>query len=158
MPPRDNRLTMADILVSVRDGQVILRSQDFDVELLPRLTSAHNPRIQSTGIYRFLTALQYQRTCRSLCWSWGPLSQAPHLPQVRYQRAILSPETWTVMGPEVRGLFQLRGADYFMRFQEWWRRRALPRIAAVVEGDNRLAIDSSNPLSARGLQEASEKP
>jgi lantibiotic biosynthesis protein len=40
--PADHQLPLTDLLVSVRDGRVVLRSRSLGREVVPRLTNAHN--------------------------------------------------------------------------------------------------------------------
>ena len=42
---------MTDLLVSVVENRIHLRSRRLDREVIPRLTSAHNYGLRSLGIY-----------------------------------------------------------------------------------------------------------
>src|SRR5262249_17485757 len=50
--PADHQLPMTDLLVSVRDGRVVLRSRSLGREVVPRLTNAHNFVTGALGTYR----------------------------------------------------------------------------------------------------------
>ncbi|MBZ0238363.1 MAG: lantibiotic dehydratase family protein, partial [Deltaproteobacteria bacterium] len=93
--PAERQITIDDLLVGVRGDRVVLWSRRLDREVLPRLTTAHNFRLRSLCIYRFLCALAGQGTS-GVGFSWGPLAGAPFLPRVRLGRVILERASWTL--------------------------------------------------------------
>ncbi len=66
--PADRQLPVTDLLVSVRDGRIVLHSDRLGREVAPRLTTAHNYTWRSLGVYRFLCALQHQGMPPGLTW------------------------------------------------------------------------------------------
>src|SRR5262249_17650610 len=54
---REWQLPLDDLLVSVADGRILLRSARHGREVIPRLSNAHNFSSNSLGVYRFLCAL-----------------------------------------------------------------------------------------------------
>ncbi|HEX4419343.1 MAG TPA: lantibiotic dehydratase family protein, partial [Kofleriaceae bacterium] len=58
--PLEHQLPITDLMVSVRDGRVVLRSISLGKEIVPRLTNAHNFGMGALGPYRFLASLQGQ--------------------------------------------------------------------------------------------------
>jgi thiopeptide-type bacteriocin biosynthesis protein len=143
---------VADLIVSVVGGQIVLRSARLGRRVLPRLTSAHNFGM-SQGIYRFLGALQAQGTAGDLGWDWGSLRDAPFLPRVVAGKLVLSRASWRVSPAELSPLGQARGAARFGAVQGWRAARRLPRWIAVVDGDNELPIDLDNVLAVDTLVE-----
>ena len=137
--PRDRQLSIEDLLVSVRGDRVVLRSRRLGREVIPRLTTAHNYRLRSLGVYRFLCALAEQGA-DGAAWSWGPLGSAPHLPRVTHGRLVLARETWNLTEAECKlPLAELRA------------RRELPRFVVLADSDNELPIDLENPLLVDAL-------
>jgi thiopeptide-type bacteriocin biosynthesis protein len=149
--PADRQIPVTDLLVSVRDGRVVLRSRRFEREVVPRLTTAHNQNWRNLGVYRFLYALQRQDVSSELAWDWGPLRHAPFLPRVVSGRLVLSRARWNVAEAELRTLGQSRGADQFAAVQAWRAERRLPRYVALADRDNELVIDLDNVLSVAAL-------
>jgi lantibiotic biosynthesis protein len=150
--PDDHQIPVTDLLVSVRDGRVVLRSRRLDREVVPRLTTAHNYDGRSLGLYRFLCALQHQNAPAGLvAWDWGPLQDAPFLPRVVSGRLVLSRASWNVPEAELRALGQTKGADQFAAVQAWRAQRRLPRYVALADLDNELVIDLDNVLSVAAL-------
>jgi len=144
--PADHQLALTDLLVSVRDGRVVLRSRSLGREVVPRLTNAHNFVSGALGTYRFLASLQSQDV-RPLGLSIGPLAQLPYVPRIRIGRVVLREASWTLRKAE---LDPVTGATGAARIQALRRLRAaarLPRWVCVEDGDNVLPVDLDNALS-----------
>ncbi len=143
--PRERQIELADLLVSVRGDRIVLRSRRLGREIIPRLTTAHNFRLRSLGVYRFLCAVSGQNVANAV-WSWGPLGDAPHLPRVRYGRVVLARETWNLDKKELEPM--KAGAIAVAALREAKR---LPRFVVLADGDNELPIDLDNPLLVAAL-------
>jgi thiopeptide-type bacteriocin biosynthesis protein len=133
--PADRQLGVDDLLVSVQEGQVVLRSRRLGRQVLPRLATAHDTALSSLGIYRFLSALQYQGVAGGLRFDWGPLDGAPFLPRVTCGRLVLARARWRLAAKELAGL---RTVADVRRLRD---QRRLPRFIAVADSDNELLID-----------------
>ena len=149
--PADRQLPVTDLVVSVRDDRIVLRSRRLGREVVPRLTTAHNYSRRSLGLYRFLCRLQSQDTAGYLDWDWGPLAGAPFLPRVVSGRLVLSRARWNLAEPEVRMLGRAGTASGFAEVQGWREERRLPRHVALADGDNELLVDLDNVLSVESL-------
>ncbi len=149
--PLDRQLEVGDLLLGVRAGQLALWSKKLDKRVIPRLTTAHNWRGASLGVYRLLSALQSEGQGHVGAFQWGPLASAPFLPRVCHGRVALSPATWNLQGSELRGLLQddpdarLEGARSLRGTLK------LPRWVGLVEGDNVLPVDLDSPLHLESL-------
>jgi class I lanthipeptide synthase len=149
--PADRQIPVTDLLVSVRNNRILLRSRRLGREVAPRLTAAHDPDWRNLGVYRFLCTLQQQDVVSELTWDWGALRDAPFLPRVVSGRLVLSRARWNVTEAELRSLGQARGADQFEAVQMWRSRRRLPRYVVLVDRDQQLVIDLDNVLSVEAL-------
>jgi lantibiotic biosynthesis protein len=149
--PAGRQIPVTDLLVSVRDGRIVLRSRRLEREVEPRLSTAHNEDWRNLGVYRFLWALQHQDVGRWLSWDWGPLRHAPFLPRVVSGRLVLRRAHWNVTEAELRALGQARGAGQFAAVQAWRAERRLPRYVALADRDQELVIDLDNVLSVAAL-------
>lgn len=149
--PADRQIPITDLLVSVRDGHIVLRSRRLEREVMPRLTAAHNEEWRNLGVYRFLCALQRQDAVPRLQWDWGPLTDAPFLPRVVSGRLVLRSARWNVTEAELRALDRASGADQFAAVQAWRAERRLPRYVALADRDQELVIDLDNVLSVAAL-------
>lgn len=145
--PREDQIPVTDLTVTVRGPRIVLRSRRLGREVIPRLTSAHNYRRGSLGIYRFLCMLQNQGNQGGAVWSWGPFDNSPFLPRVTAGRLVLARATWMIAGDEIKELLKPTGATRFAALRAWRERRRIPRLASLADGDNELLIDFENILS-----------
>jgi len=143
----ENQIPITDLTVTVRGSRIILRSRRLGREVIPRLTSAHNYRRGSLGIYRFLCMLQTQGTQGGAVWSWGALDSSPFLPRVTAGRLVLARATWVITGDEIKEIVKPAGAGRFIALRAWRERRRIPRLATLTDGDNELLVDFENVLS-----------
>lgn len=130
----------SDLLVSVKGRKVVLRSRSLQREIVPRLTSAHNYKGNTTPLYRFLCDLQSQSGRVSLYFSWGGLEAVyDYLPRVVYKQNILSLARWTL----AKEKFMNKGAVLadMDKVRSWRADKRLPREVNLVVGDNKLYID-----------------
>lgn len=150
--PLAQQLPITDLMVSMQNGEVILRSRKLGRRVIPRLTNAHNySGSGNLGLYRFLCALQGQGVADVLKWHWGALAGAPYLPRVVSGRLILSPSTWNIDRHELQALKLEDEAARFQAVQAWRAKRRLPRFVLLADGDNTLPVDLDNTLSVEGL-------
>src|SRR5260370_12938283 len=151
--PLAQQIPITDLLVSVPNGRVVLRSARLGKRVLPRLTTAHNYGWRALRLYKFLCALQDQESAACLAWDWGSLAAAAYLPRVVAGRLGLARARWRVPRAELRALGQARGAARFQLLQDWRQRRELPRRVLLTAGDNDLLIDLDNVLSVDAFAE-----
>jgi lantibiotic biosynthesis protein len=149
--PAERQIPVTDLLVSVRNDRVVLRSRRLGREVVPRLTTAHDEDWRNLGVYRFLCALQRQDAVSELSWDWGPLREAPFLPRVVSGRLVLSRARWKLTEAEVLALAKTGTADQFAAVQAWRAERRLPRYVALADRDHQLVIDLDNVLSVGAL-------
>ncbi len=142
------RLTVADLVIRLDGHRFQLLSRRDGKSVRPRLTSAHNYR-RSSGMYRFLCALQNDGTRPGFGWGWGSLNGLPFLPRVFRGRTVYALARWKV-GRE-RAAYKAIGTakteiarDDAIR--QLARELGLPRFIRLRDGDNRLLLDLENPL------------
>jgi thiopeptide-type bacteriocin biosynthesis protein len=101
---------------------------------------------------RFLAHLPRAFTAEYVAFDWGPFRRLPHLPAVRYQRSVLSPEQWRLTAdslPTARtGLAEWRRA-----LAAWRQRTGCPAAVQLHDGDQTLRLDLDEPLHALCLRE-----
>ena len=140
--PQDRQIPVSDLLVSVRDGEIILRSRRLGRRVVPRLTTMHNYHVKAhVPLYRFLGLLQQHRVIGGLGWSWGNVASLAHLPRVRIGKTVVARAQWRVERDEVPRLKDEVDDTGYRRFAEWRASRGIPRWALLVDGDNQLPVD-----------------
>ena len=130
----------SDLMVSVKGRKVMLRSRRLQKEIIPRLTSAHNYKGNTTPLYRFLCDLQSQSGRASLYFSWGGLEAVyDYLPRVVYKQNIMSPARWTLA--KEKFLSKEAASVDMDKVRSWRTAKRLPREVNLVVGDNKLYLD-----------------
>lgn len=137
---QDAQLPIEDLLVSVRNGQVVLRSKRLDQQVIPRLTTAHNFVWRSLPVYKFLCDLQLQGLSVPIIWDWGQLGVLKQLPRVIYKNIVVRKAQWRIEESEVKGL-PIEVEDRIKFFRELCKSRHMPSKVVFTEGDNRLLLD-----------------
>ncbi|HKQ03116.1 MAG TPA: lantibiotic dehydratase, partial [Actinomycetes bacterium] len=151
--PAARQLPVSDLLVSVRQGRVELRSRRLGRRVVPRVTTAHNDE-RGANLYRFLAELQGDGQARRLALDGGPLADAPFVPRLRVGRVVLWPARWRLTGDELRALSGLGDAELFEAVASLRERRRLPRFVTLEDDQGRLVADLDNLLSVVSLAQA----
>lgn len=146
-------INASDLLLSIREGRIFLRSKNLDKEIIPRLTNAHNYSYNAVPVYRFLCDLQKQYGRISLAFNWGYLeNELNFLPRVRYKNTILSFACWKIRTSAMKYLFILEDdAQLISEVRKWRKQYMFPSKMVLVDGDNELLVDWEIPLSVRAL-------
>ncbi|MGK9119035.1 lantibiotic dehydratase [Olivibacter jilunii] len=131
---QSHQIQLNDILVSVREGKVVLRSKSLDKRIVPRLSCAHNFRT-GVSIYRFLCDLQYQDHPFSLRWNWGKFEGYTYLPRITFKHLILSRRRWFITR---RDLSEDERQELIDELRD---RYGFPDEVIVAEGDNELYLN-----------------
>jgi thiopeptide-type bacteriocin biosynthesis protein len=157
--PPDDQVAASDLLVTVRDGRIRLRSAREARRVIPRLACAHNwSHPSNLPVYRFLCALQSQGVAGPLAWDWGPLANAPFLPRVTHGRLVLSAARWTLTKEACRPLADARGEGHIPAVRALRRDLGLPRWLGLVGDDASVPIDLENVLCQDLLCHAARRP
>jgi lantibiotic biosynthesis protein len=156
--PQDRQISVSDLMVSVKNDRVILRSQRLGCEVVPRLTSAHAyTHGRNLKLYKFLCMLQSQGLAGALAWNWGILDQASFLPRVVVGNIVLARARWRMSKDVIERLASRGGPERLRGIHEWHTGAGVPRFALLADADNRLLIDFENVLSLETLIEYIKK-
>ena len=146
----DRQISLSDLLVSIRDDQVVLRSVRLGREVVPRMTTMHNFS-RGQALYRFLCSLQYQGMVSWLAWNWGPLEASPFLPRVRWKRAVFARARWRLTKGDLKAFVDGQSHEQLLTVARWRARWNVPRYVTLIEADNELPVDFENVLSVETL-------
>lgn len=143
--PADRQLPVTDLMVSVQEDRVILRSKRFNKRVIPRLSTAHNFTVGSLPIYKFLCDLQFQQLRHATGWQWQLPVTTSFLPRVRYGKIILQKCSWVIHSKEHPSLKKNdTPAKQVAAFSVIRAALRLPRYVTIAERDNELFIDLDN--------------
>lgn len=141
-----------ELMVSVIDGIVCLRSKKLNRRIIPRLTTAHNSSLRTLPVYEFLCDLQTQEHCAGAYFSWGNLAdEFAFLPRLSFKNTILFQATWKLSPANFSLFYPLRDEELpaaVLAFRQNWN---MPVLVTLVDGDHELLINLENILSLRTL-------
>ena len=135
---QSHRINIDDLIVSIRNDRVVLRSKTHNKRVIPRMSTAHNYKYDTLPIYRFLCDLQYQFDFIGFSWAWEELNSQPFLPRITYKQIILSRAQWNF---DTKQNPKLDIISYLLQLRE---RQNIPRFLSIIEGDNELFVDLEN--------------
>ena len=143
----DKQLPITDLMLSIKNNELYLRSKKHNKKVIPHLTNAHNYSYNPLPIYHFLCDLQAQVERKSIYFDWGVLAQLnEYLPRVVYKNLILSKAKWFFKKEVFNDFYTLLGDDKRLseRLSFWKKKHQLPQFIQLVEGDNTLLINLEN--------------
>jgi hypothetical protein len=144
------QIGLDDLMVSVQNNAIILRSKKHNKLVVPCLSNAHNYASKSLPVYHFLCDLQGQNVKPIYSFDWGVLlSHYDHFPRVVYNKVILSKAKWIVTADEISFLAQQAENVFFEVFTNWRKERQLPQWVNWIQHDNTLLLDFDKELGAR---------
>ena len=132
-----NQLTIDDLMLSINNNELIIRSKKTGKKVIPRLSNAHNYAGDSLPVYQFLCDMQCQNIHQFLNFEWGKLATGfKYLPRITYKKTILSPAQWKFTSNDLKPLKNIDLLIVFLKKQK------VPSKFYVVEGDNELFINT----------------
>ena len=137
--PRENQIPVSDLMVSIRGGEIVLRSKIHNKQVIPRLTTAHNFGKHGLPVYKFLCDLQSQGMARPNNWDWGQLGLLKRLPRVIYKNLIVAKARWRIEEADLKDLPEKKDrTEYFRKFRHGIK---MTNPVCYNEDGNKLLID-----------------
>ncbi len=137
---KEGEITVDDLMVSLVNDKIVLRSKRLNKQVIPRLTTAHNYSYNSLPVYNFLCDLQHEGLAVPAFWDWGVLENFDHLPRVTYKNIIIKKAVWLLEIKDVQHI--LGNQDSYIDFFNAYRLgRNIPGQVLISLGDNDLLID-----------------
>jgi len=141
--PDEDCLLISDLMVSIKNNKVFLRSKKLNQYILPRLSNAHNYTAASLSMYHFLCDLQSQDVRTGIGFSWGSLEDDTIFkPRISYKSLILSRAGWNLSSGHLKGIVDAKSsAGLGGAINELRKKFRIPREIVLVDGDNELWLD-----------------
>lgn len=156
--PLDQQIPITDLMVSIENDRIVLRSKRLKREVVPRLTSAHGyGHGRNLKVYKFLCFLQMQGVSAGITWNWGILENLAFLPRVTWRNLVFSLARWQMDKEVIEDLAKGSGPERLRRIQDWRLGRGIPRFVLLTEADNQLLIDFENVISVETFIEYIKK-
>lgn len=128
-------ISLNDLLVTVKNGEIILLSAQYGKRLVPRLASAYNYSRSDLSVYRFLCDLQHQQIRTQL--SFDIQSLLPELdfyPRIQYKNLVLSTAKWRISAADL-------GQEPVLLLLD---KIGVSRYFSAGNGDQTLCFDKTN--------------
>jgi hypothetical protein len=139
---QDYTIDLNDLMISMRNNKIILRSKKHNKEVIPCLSNAHNYSNKSLPVYHFLCDLQSQDVKPIYSFSWGVLeTHYDFFPRVEYNGVRLSKSKWLVSKTEIMPFYKMDRIQLFEAFSIWRKQRNIPRFVNWAHFDNTLLLD-----------------
>ena len=146
----DFKISIDDLMISIKNDKIILRSRKLNKEIIPCLSNAHNYGKNSLPIYHFLCDLQSQGNKPIYNFSWGILeSHYSFFPRVYYKDVIVSKSKWIISSDELKEFYAVNESNLFNEFSIWKNKRNLPRYVNQVQYDNTLLLDLEREIGIK---------
>lgn len=146
----DKQIELSDLYISIKNGNILLRSKSLNKQIIPRLGNAHNYRHNALPIYHFLCDLQFQYYAKpSLYFSWGAMaSHFTFLPRVEYKNVVLKSATWQLKKADFEKLVtEKNDVKVVPLFADFKAKFKLPTLFLLVDGDNELLINTDDEIA-----------
>ncbi|MCF6297671.1 MAG: lantibiotic dehydratase, partial [Flavobacteriaceae bacterium] len=140
--PKGNQIPLSDLVISIKNNRIFLRSIRLNCEVIPRMTTAHNFSVHSLPVYHFLCDMQVQNKLSGVYFSWGQVENMySFLPRVEYGNVILSPATWQLKKDIFKYLLKVQDANLLEEINLFRKKHTMPQHIAIADGDNELMIN-----------------
>lgn len=144
------QISLDDLLISVQNQKVVIRSKRLNREIIPKLSTAHNFFANALPIYQFLCELQFQGISSTLNFNWGVLeSNFVFLPRVRHKNVILYRAKWQFKKEHIKNIANKPASQLLSAVRVWRREWQMPQHVVLTEFDNELLIDLEDPFSVQ---------
>lgn len=142
------QIHVKDILISIKNEKIVLRSKSLNKEILPVLSSAHNYENSKLPIYKFLCDIQNQNFPPYFHFTWGALENVcTFLPRVLYKNIIVSSARWKIDKSEFIPAFRKDEIKRDLILNTIINKYKIPRFISLVNTHGELMIDLNNRLS-----------
>ncbi|WP_405199310.1 lantibiotic dehydratase family protein [Christiangramia sp. LLG6405-1] len=139
--PVDKQIKLDDLLVSVKNDRINIRSKSLNKLVRPILTNAHNYWHNSLPTYQFLCDMQGQGLYTSIGFQWPKiLKKEKFLPRVICKNFILSPAQYRFNKSDYKDLNSREALI------DWLNTNSIPEEFYLKEGDNELYFHMKTPL------------
>lgn len=128
-------ISLNDLLVTVKNGEIILLSAQYGKRLIPRLASAYNYSRSDLSVYRFLCDLQHQQVQTQVLFDIQLLLPGlDFYPRVQYKNLVLSTAKWRIKASDL-------GQEPVLSLLD---KMGVSRYFSAGNGDQNLCFDKEN--------------
>jgi thiopeptide-type bacteriocin biosynthesis protein len=147
---KEHQIPVTDLLISMRNNRITLRSKSLNKIIIPRLSNAHNfSHPDSLDVYHFLCALQAQGVRGSLSGVVNSVGSVfAFIPRIVLDNIILAEAQWNCRAEQLKEVISAakkgEWAALKVQIEQWRQKFGIPRHICLVDFDNELYIDLEN--------------
>lgn len=153
----ESTIPLQDILISIKQDTLVLRSKKWNKQIKFYNTTAHNFYYNSLPIYQFLCDLQYQDILPGLSLNFGEINTKAlkFTPRIVYQSSmVLFPAGWNLSWDDFKSFGdQNKTKLSSFTLRDFLESLRVPMHFFLVEGDNQLLISLDNEILMNTLLE-----
>jgi thiopeptide-type bacteriocin biosynthesis protein len=138
----EKQIPVNDLRISIQQGEIILRSENLDRRIIPRLSNAHNYTKSLVPAYRFLCAIQQQGKVGFTISHEEASSKKRFLPRIVYKNFIFQRACWFLYKSDIKSI--ISSGEPLKELRAYLLQRKVTRFVCFAEGDNELFIDTYN--------------
>ncbi len=133
-------IALADVAIGATTERLCAVQLSTGREIVPVLNNMVSAMTQAPNAARLLweIGLEGQRLWEP--WTWAALAEMPFVPRIRHGRIVLAPAVW-----RLDVLIGVPEADFARAVAQWRREWRVPERILVVQMDQRLLFDLSDP-------------
>lgn len=162
--PKSQQINIEDLILFAKNDRLVLWSKKLDMEVIPRLTNAHNYSYNSLPIYHFLCDMQFENCKSSIGFHWNNLETLfDYFPRVTIGNCIVSKAKWVFTKEKHSELFKVLNDKQITyhknifnlgsKISSYRGMAGLPQYVSLIDGDNILTINLENSTCVEMLVE-----
>jgi thiopeptide-type bacteriocin biosynthesis protein len=139
------QIHLHDIMVSVSNNIIKLRSKRLKKNIIPRLASAYNFTKNVLPVFRFLCDMQYQQLNANYSFSLSTLLPGLNFyPRVQYKSCILQLAEWHINVADLKAVYNADTNNQPKLFRQVARKNGYPDMFAYTVFDNFIVFNITN--------------
>jgi thiopeptide-type bacteriocin biosynthesis protein len=136
------QIPVNDLLVSIQENEIILRSGNLNQRVIPRLSNAHNYMNSPVPVYQFLSAVQHSEYGELGINLGNCFSNKSFLPRIAFDNIIFHRARWFLREKDISVITE--SDEPLNALADFFKKWNVPRFVSFTEGDNELFIDCAN--------------
>jgi hypothetical protein len=137
-------IPVSDLIVSVRNNKINLRSKKHKKTVIPKLDNAHNYNKEPTPVYNFLCNMQELPEIDYLSFRYDEIfNYFDYIPRIRYKNLIVKKAQWKIRYSDIKEKEVANSKELV----NYLKARNIPRYICIAQGDNILDIDCEKELA-----------
>jgi thiopeptide-type bacteriocin biosynthesis protein len=139
---QEHQIPLDDLMISVENEEVIIRSKRLNKRIIPRLSNAYNFSNSTIPVFKFLCSLQYQNISLLNFTIDYNLSHRRFFPRIVYKKIILHRASWILKEEDIEAILGKESAHDALK--EHLKKIRTNQFVSLIDGDNELFLDIHN--------------